>query len=136
MKKIKVFVSSTYDDMKEERDCAFQALMKNGCIIGGMELFTGDNIEKFEVIKKGIEDSDIFLLIMGGRYGTICPETGKSFIHMEYDYAKRLGIPVGVVAISNGNLAQKRNHCMLIMVIVMMRVQRSIIGFLILYHQK
>jgi len=108
MKKIKVFVSSTYEDMKEERDCAFQALMKNGCIIGGMELFTGDNIEKFEVIKKDIEDSDIFLLIMGGRYGTICPETGKSFIHMEYDYAKKLDIPVGVVAISNDYLAQKK----------------------------
>lgn len=108
MKKIKVFVSSTYEDMIMERDSAFQALMKNGCIIGGMELFTGDNIEKFEVIKKDIEDSDIFLLIMGGRYGTICPETGKSFIHMEYDYAKKLGIPVGVVAISNDYLAQKK----------------------------
>ena len=110
MKKIKVFVSSTYEDMKEERDSAFQALMKNGCIIGGMELFTGDNIEKFEVIKKDIEDSDIFLLIMGGRYGTVCPETGKSFIHMEYDYAKELNIPVGVIAISDDYLAQKKGQ--------------------------
>lgn len=109
-KKLKVFISSTYEDMKNERDIAFQALLKNGNIIGGMELFTGDNIEKFEVIKTDIDDSDIFILILGGRYGTICKETNKSFIHMEYEYAKSIGIPTGVIIISDKLLMQKKQQ--------------------------
>lgn len=106
--KYKVFVSSTYDDMIEERDIAFQTLLKNGYIIGGMELFTGDNIEKFEVIKQDIQDCDIFILILGGRYGTVCKETNKSFIEMEYEYAKKLKIPVGVIKITNELLDKKK----------------------------
>ncbi|WP_308698354.1 DUF4062 domain-containing protein [uncultured Thomasclavelia sp.] len=106
--KIKVFISSIYEDMKEERDIVFQSLLKNGNIVGGMELFSGDNIEKFEVIKSDIQDSDIFILIMGGRYGTICKETNKSFIHMEYEYAKKINIPVGVVVITEKFLLCKK----------------------------
>ena len=109
-KKVKVFVSSTYEDMQRERDIAFQALLKNGNIIGGMEFFTGDNIEKFEVIKTDINDSDILILILGGRYGTICKETNKSFIHMEYEYAKSIGIPIGVIMISDKLLMKKKQQ--------------------------
>ena len=109
-KKLKVFVSSTYEDMFEERDIIFQSLLKNGNIIGGMELFTGDNIEKFEVIKNDINDSDIFLLLLGGRYGTICKETNKSFIHMEYEYAKKINIPVGVIVIKDEYLLKKKER--------------------------
>lgn len=109
-KKLKVFISSTYEDMQMERDIAFQALLKNGNIVGGMEFFTGDNIEKFEVIKTDINDSDIFILILGGRYGTICKETNKSFIHMEYEYAKSIGIPTGVIIISDKLLMQKKQQ--------------------------
>ena len=108
MHKLKVFVSSTYEDMKMERDVVFQTLLKNGEIIGGMEFFSGDNIDIFNTIKNDIEDSDVFLLIMGGRYGTICRETGKSFVHMEYEHAKSLGIPVGVIAISDSYLSEKK----------------------------
>lgn len=108
--KYKVFISSTYEDMKNERDIVFQTLLKNGYIVGGMELFTGDNIEKFEVIKRDIQDCDVFVLILGGRYGTICSETDKSFIEMEYDYAKSLGIPVGVIAIHKDFLDNKKKE--------------------------
>lgn len=106
--KYKVFISSTYEDMKEERDEAFKALLTNGNIVGGMEYFPGDNIEKFKVIKRDIDDADIFILILGGRYGTICPETGKSFVQMEYEYAKSLKIPVGVFAIKDDYLTEKK----------------------------
>lgn len=109
-RKLKVFISSTYEDMQMERDIAFQALLKNGNIVGGMEFFTGDNIEKFEVIKTDINDSDIFILILGGRYGTICKETNKSFIHMEYEYAKSISIPTGVIVISDKLLMQKKQQ--------------------------
>jgi hypothetical protein len=40
-----------------------------------------------EIIKRWIDDSDVFLLILGGRYGSIEPESGKSYVHIEYEYA-------------------------------------------------
>ena len=123
--KYKVFISSTYDDMIKERDVVFQTLLKNGYIIGGMELFTGDNIEKFEVIKRDIQDCDIFVLILGGRYGTICNETGKSFIEMEYDYAKSLNIPVGVIAIQKDFLDNKKRKHTQIIKLIMMKGQKN-----------
>lgn len=110
MKKAKIFVSSTYDDMMLERGNVFSAIQKNNDIPGGMELFTGNNIEKFEVIKNDIAESDFFILILGGRYGTICKETNKSFIHMEYDFAKSLGIPIAVFVIADGFLRKKKSE--------------------------
>lgn len=108
MKKAKIFVSSTYDDMLMERGNVFSAIQRNNDIPGGMELFSGDNIQKFEVIKNDIAESDFFILILGGRYGTVCQETNKSFIHMEYDFAKSLGIPIGVFVIMDEFLRQKK----------------------------
>lgn len=96
--------------MIREREVVFQALLKNGNIVGGMEFFTGENIEKFEVIKNDIDDSDIFILILGGRYGTICKETNKSFIQMEYEYANNMDIPIGVLQISDKLLMKKKQQ--------------------------
>src|ERR1035437_3665263 len=40
-----------------------------------------------EVIKQWIDESDVYLLILGGRYGSIEPKTGKSYTQLEYEYA-------------------------------------------------
>jgi Domain of unknown function (DUF4062) len=34
-----------------------------------------------------IDESDVFLLILGARYGTIAPVSHKSNIQIEYEYA-------------------------------------------------
>ena len=72
-KKLQVFVSSTYTDMILERQNAVEAILECGHIPAGMELFAADNKKQFEVIKKWIRDSDVFILILGGRYGSIEP---------------------------------------------------------------
>jgi hypothetical protein len=41
-----------------------------------------------------IDQSDYYLLISAGRYGSIHPETGLSYTEMEYDYAMEIGKPV------------------------------------------
>lgn len=41
------------------------------------------------------------MLIIGKRYGSIHPDTGKSYTEMEYDYAIEQGIPVLVFAIDD-----------------------------------
>ena len=78
-KKLQIFVSSTYTDLKEERQAAVEAILKSGNIPAGMELFTAGNESQLETITRWIDDSDIYFLILGGRYGNIEPKTGKSF---------------------------------------------------------
>lgn len=92
-KKYTVFLSSTYDDLREERREVIQALLEMDCIPCSMETFPADDDEQFEFIKSVIEECDYYILIIAGRYGSIC-KNGKSFTEMEYRYAKKKGIPI------------------------------------------
>lgn len=85
-KRYQVFVSSTYTDLVEERRHVTQALLEMDCIPAGMEMFPAIDEEQFEFIKKIIDDSDYYLLVIGGRYGSIDAE-GVSYTEKEYDYA-------------------------------------------------
>jgi hypothetical protein len=98
-KRLQVFVSSTYKDLIRQRQAAVEAILTAGHIPAGMELFTSGDESQMEVIKHWIDESDIFLLILGGRYGSLEPRTGKSYIHLEYEYAFDKGKPLfsGVV---------------------------------------
>ncbi len=93
-KKLQVFVSSTHSDLIDERQAAVEAILAAGHIPAGMELFTAGDESQMEVIKQWIDESDVYLLILGGRYGSIEPKTGKSYTHLEYEYALAQGKPV------------------------------------------
>lgn len=101
-KKYQVFISSTYSDLIEERKKILDVLFMADCIPAGMEAFVASDIVQFEVIKKVIDLCDYYVLIIGMRYGSIHPATGKSYTEMEYDYAIEQGIPVLVFAIDDG----------------------------------
>lgn len=90
-KKLQVFVSSTYIDLKEERQAAVQAILTAGHIPAGMELFSAGDQSQMDVIRRWIDESDVFLLILGGRYGSIESESQKSYTHLEYEYALEKG---------------------------------------------
>ena len=70
-RKLQVFVSSTFTDLKEERQAAVEAILKTRNIPAGMELFAAGDQSQMEVIKEWIRESDVYLLILGGRYGSI-----------------------------------------------------------------
>lgn len=98
-KRYQVFVSSTYADLKEERQHVIQALMEMDCIPAGMELFPAADQEQWEFIKKVIDDCDYYLLIIGGRYGSTTDD-GISYTEKEFDYAVDNGLKV--VALIHG----------------------------------
>lgn len=95
-KKYGIFVSSTYKDLIEERKVASNAILSVGHIPMGMELFTPNGSSSIDVIKAAIDNSDFLLLIIGGKYGSTCVDDGveKSYVEMEYDYAKKTNKPV------------------------------------------
>lgn len=92
-KKYQVFISSTYEDLKEERAAVTQCLLDNNCIPVGMEQFPASNMSQMEYIEKMLDDCDYYILIIGGRYGSL-DDDGVGYTEKEYNYAQQKGIPV------------------------------------------
>lgn len=92
-KKYSVFVSSTYEDLKEERQEVVNALLKMDCFPIGMEYFNASDKSQWEVIKSLIEECDYYILIIAGRYGSVESVSGKSYTQLEFEYAKSIGVP-------------------------------------------
>ena len=92
-KRYQVFVSSTYADLKQERQRVIQALMEMDCIPAGMELFPAADDEQWAFIRRIIDDCDYYLIIIGGRYGSLTPE-GISYTEKEFNYALERGLKI------------------------------------------
>ena len=88
-----VFVSSTYEDLVDERHQVILALLELDCMPAGMELFPAADEDSWSLIKGVIDDSDYYVVVVAGRYGSIGPD-GVSYTEMEYDYAVSTGKPV------------------------------------------
>src|SRR5437016_1241633 len=106
-RKLQIFISSTYSDLKEERQAAVGAILKAGHTPAGMELFTSGDESQMATIKRWIDESDAFMLLLGGRYGSIEPTTSLSYTELEYDYAVASGKPFFSVVIEDGALEKK-----------------------------
>src|SRR5262245_27945134 len=88
-----VFVSSTFADLKEERQAVMEALLSLDHFPAGMELFPASNDDQWALIKGVINDSDYYVLVIGGRYGSTS-ESGISYTEMEFDYAVNSRKPI------------------------------------------
>jgi len=106
-KRLQVFISSTYVDLIEERQAAVSAVLKSGHIPAGMELFTAGDRSQLEIIKRWIDESDVYMLILGGRYGSVEAESGVSYTELEYNYALEVGKPLFAVVIDDNALEDK-----------------------------
>lgn len=90
-KKYQIFISSTYEDLRVPRDQVIKAVLEMGHIPVGMEMFSAGDEQQWEIIKRQIEQSDYYLVIVAHRYGSMIGDI--SYTEREYDYAATLGIP-------------------------------------------
>ena len=97
-KKYQFFISSTYEDLKEERGKAIQTILSMEQFPIGMELFSAADEDQWTIISQTIDTSDYYVLIIGRRYGSIIPEgnvdAGISYTEKEFNYAISRNIPV------------------------------------------
>ena len=100
MKKYQIFLSSTIEDLKYERNELFKSIIEAGHIPAGMEFFT-ECTDSLSLIYKWIDDSDIFLLLLGGRYGTIEEKSKLGFVELEYKYALKKNKSIIVLKLSD-----------------------------------
>lgn len=109
-KRYQVFVSSTYEDLQEERQEVMHALLELECIPSGMEIFPAASEDQWTVITRVIDDCDYYVVIVGGRYGTV-DKTGMSYTEREYRYALQKRKPViGFLHRAPGDLPAKKRE--------------------------
>ena len=107
-KKLQIFVSSTFSDLIDERQKAVETILRSGNIPAGMELFSAGDKSQLETIKEWIRESDVYVLILGGRYGSIEPDTQLSYTEIEYNYAKEINKPLFAIVLSEDYIESKR----------------------------
>ena len=103
-RKYQVFISSTYQDLIQYRRAVSDEIAFRGHFSAGMEDFTacGDDLETY--IKKVIDESDYYILIIGQRFGTSTEQDENiSYTMMEYRYAKSKKMRI-IPFIYNGTL--------------------------------
>lgn len=93
-RKIVVFLSSTYYDLKKERPKAIKEIIKNHYIFSGMEtFFVLPPLEQWENIKRTIRECDFYVAILGDRYGSVTWDN-YSYTELECEYAAEIGKPI------------------------------------------
>lgn len=96
-KKYQIFISSTYNDLIEERKKVRDTILSMLHFPVGMEIFGAADEEQWEIIKDTIDSSDYYVLLVANRYGSIVEDgsdKGISYTEKEYRYAKEKGIPI------------------------------------------
>ena len=92
-KRYQIFISSTFVDLQDERQAVLRAILELDHMPAGMELFPATDDTAWQLIRDVIDASDYYVLIVGGRYGSL-DETGISYTEKEYDYALTTKKPV------------------------------------------
>lgn len=90
----RIFVSSTYIDMIPYREALQTTITNCDSVAYGMERFVPAPIRPIERCYEEIANSQIYVLLLGHRYGEIDNDSGKSYTELEYDKAKEMGLPI------------------------------------------
>ncbi len=93
MKKYQIFISSTFEDLKEERNEIIKAILELNHIPCSMEYFPASNQDQWTYITKMIDLCDYYIVLIAGKYGSE-DENGTIYTQKEYKYAIDKNIPV------------------------------------------
>lgn len=92
---MKIFVSSTYRDLKADRAAVSDVLNRiDGVEAVRMEDFFASHHPPIKECLDRLAECDAVVLLLGSRYGTLDATSGLSVTELEYRKAKGLGIPV------------------------------------------
>lgn len=98
-----VFVSSTFVDLQTHRKAIWQALQDFDVNVRGMEQFGARTATPLQTCIAEVEQSDIYVGVIGFRLGSIEPTTGKSYTQLEYERALTLSKEIFIYLIDEQN---------------------------------
>ncbi len=86
-----VFVSSTFTDLKDYRSELWSSLTQElKLTVKGMEEFGARKSSPLETCLEEVTQSDIFVCLIGFRFGSLHQEKSKSYTQLEYERAVEL----------------------------------------------
>jgi hypothetical protein len=88
-----VFVCSTYTDLSNEREAVLDAIRRLQLQHDSMEFFGARANQPIETCLQEVRRSNILVVIVGHRYGSLVPEMGISFSEAEYAEGYALNKP-------------------------------------------
>lgn len=92
---MRIFVSSTFRDLRPEREAAQDALRRSELVPWGMELFVSEPSKPLDVCLEQVQLSDALVLIIGFVAGSLIPESPElTYTRAEFELAQKLGRPV------------------------------------------
>ena len=97
--KTPIFVSSTYSDLIPFRNAVRDVLSRFSVDIHGMEVFGAQTCKPLETCLAEVLTSEVFIGILGMRYGSVDEASGKSFVELEYETAKKSGLEIWIFII-------------------------------------
>src|SRR5882762_7564623 len=111
-----IFISSTFVDLRPEREAAKEALLQSELVPWGMELFVSQPSEPLSVCLEKVQFSDAVVLLIGFNAGSLIPESPElTYTRAEFELAQKLGRPVfpffkteGGVPVNNETDADKK----------------------------
>lgn len=89
----RVFISSTYEDLKDYREAVYVALRRLGHQSVAMEDYAATDESLLERTLHDVANSDFYVGIVGWRYGYIPPGENRSITELELEAAQRASIP-------------------------------------------
>jgi len=93
--RVQLFISSTYRDLKPEREAVQEALRKGDSLLWGMEFFVSEPRRPLDVCLQELERCDAVILLVGARAGSLVPDaSGLTYTHAEIRHALELGRPL------------------------------------------
>lgn len=90
----RVFISSTFRDLESERKKAIEVVVNKGHIPVALERFSASNESDLQVIERAIRECQVYVLILGHRYGELIPDKQISYTELEYQIAEEHGLLV------------------------------------------
>ena len=94
---LRVFVSSTFSDLKDYRAAAVHTLLRFGFVPITFESFAGTIDEApIAASARALAEADIVVFLVAHRYGYVAPDSAKSIVELEYEEAVAQKKPVFV----------------------------------------
>jgi len=95
---MKVYVSSTYQDLIEHRAAVDRILRRMGHDVIGMEQYVAEGSKPVERCRADVRGADVYVVIVAWRYGYVpdgdTPPLRRSITEIEHDEAVDAGKPV------------------------------------------
>ncbi len=89
----RIYISSTYKDLIEQRKTAAQVIKSLDHHAVCMEDYVTSSIRPLDKCLADVRSCDVFIGIFAWRYGSIPKGHDKSITHLEYEEARKKGIP-------------------------------------------